>query len=128
MDNNELLTVTLDPPRTVSDHKASWWLKADECEAIQLPKSYVELADGQVVETVTMPRWLAEDRGLIGSLKEHDETSRVNCEQMSRHDWFTGLAIAGICASQGPQIDCSRRFAADVCEAARKIADKAIGE
>jgi hypothetical protein len=122
MDNNELLTVTLEPPRTVSDHKASWWLKADGCEPIQLPKSYVDLQDGQTVSSVTIPRWLAEDRGLIVS-EDRVETGPV--ETISRHDIFMAAAITGICASQGPQIDCSRLFASDVCEAARKIADKA---
>ena len=55
-----------------------------------------------------------------------DETTEEREETMSRHDWFKAAAIAGLCATQGQQIDCSRRFAWDVVDAARKIADQAV--
>lgn len=115
----EQVTVKLDPARTVSEHKSSWLLKADECESIQLPQNQVALVDGQTVETITIPRWLAEDRGLIPS-EETDDNQTSNNEQMTRHDWLELGAMVGFLASG---MDPS-----EVPWNSRKMADRMTGE
>jgi hypothetical protein len=36
------------------------------CETVLLPKSQIVVAKGQFVDEVTLPEWLADDRGLNG--------------------------------------------------------------
>ena len=97
MTRGELVTVTLDPPRLVSSTESAWWLSAADCETTRLPKMYVhvELADGKTIDTVTIPRWLAEDRGLL-PVEEHADNQSSEHEPITRHDWYAGLAMLGM--------------------------------
>lgn len=113
------MRVELNPPRTARTVGASYILEAEGVEDLQLPIKETDFEstdtpDGPRVEWIVIPRWLAEDRGLVQPEKETTE----QVEQMSRHDWFTAAAITGLIASGWGQND--------IVWQARKIADKAV--
>lgn len=94
----DTVTVRFERLRHCEQRKKSYWLTADGEDELQLPVelttlSTVETPDGLMVDAVTVPEWIAVDRGLVDCETRRDDT---RCEpQMSRQDWFTlGLTMA----------------------------------
>jgi len=102
----EMVTVEFDAPRTIRQINRSYFLAADGQDEVQLPCSKTTLITedtpgGTVAIGAKIPRFIAEDRGLIDAPKE--ETTTVDA--MTRYDWFllgsTVALLAGDCESPG---------------------------
>ena len=85
----ETVRVEFNPPRSVRTVKKSYFMTADGCEKLQLPVKdtdieWAETPDGQTAIGATIPRWLAEDRGLVEAVQAESDV----VQPMSRHDWM----------------------------------------
>lgn len=99
----EPVRVAFDPPRQCKQHGKSWILTCDGEQDVFLPQSQTSLEmDGDAVAAVTVPKFIAEDRGLVVvdvSLEEHNN----NTEGMTREDWFTlGITMAMLIRGDDP--------------------------
>jgi len=86
-----------EPPRKCESFGKAFKLTADGQEDVWLPVSKTELeVTGEAEELVTaatMPRFIAEDRGLIEDA--HSPVETTTSETMTRDDWFLlGLTMA----------------------------------
>lgn len=79
--NVATVTVEFKPPRKVVEYMESY---SFEGRPLILPKSQTGIqrnVEGRAVK-VTMPEWLARDRGLTGRVEEDNDST------MTREDWF----------------------------------------
>lgn len=95
------VTIQFKPAREFRQVKKSYWINTDGDENLQLPVAETELItektpDGVMATGATIPRFIAEDRGLIeapvGEMIPEDESF-----SMTRYDWFMlGVTMAMI--------------------------------
>jgi len=83
----DIVTVVFNPPCGWRAGGNSFWLDFDGRE-VQLPKKLTEIyEEGGKLTSVGVPRWLAEDRGLVeanDAVSLREETR----DTMSRWDWY----------------------------------------
>ncbi len=96
---SETVRVEFDPPRQFEEAGKTWKLSAEGEATVYFAKIHTQLElDGDTVRAVTIPRYIAEDRGLVGvdCLQEDDSYQKEQThDNMSRSDWFTlGMAMA----------------------------------
>jgi len=102
----ESVRVEFEPPRKCESFGKAFKLTADGQEDVWLPVSKTELeVTGEAEELViaaTIPRYIAEDRGLLKDA--HSPVENSPAETMSRDDWFLlGLTMAKvICGDVSP--------------------------
>lgn len=113
---NETVTINFDPPRTVKQVRRSYILEADHQPELMLPIELttlhtIQTPDGERVESVTIPRFIALDRGLVDEAIPAAET-----DSMSRYDWFLlGMTMAMVISGKSES---------DALWDAKKMADK----
>ena len=122
---DETVYVEFEPPRKVAERKKSYWLSAvgTEGEAdIQLPVRKASLncedtPDGEIVVGAWIPRYIAEDRGLVPSQENDDER-----DEMTPRDWYTlGMAMALVMCGRSTNLS-------DEMWEAKKLAAKLLNE
>ena len=101
---SDYVEITFDPPRVCRTAKKSYWLSAEGEEDLQLPVTsttlfHTEAPNTELINMALMPRFIAEDRGLIDSENRNDDVS----SGMTRHDWFLlGATMAFLARGETP--------------------------
>lgn len=115
--DDTVVRVNLNPPREVTQSKASYWLEHQDCEPIQLPQKLTTIEyteDGNQACAVNIPRYIAEDRGLLSSSEPVKETN----DEFERWDRYRLAAMQALII-RGEDVDA---LAWD----ATKIADRMV--
>ena len=120
--NDDLVTVTFDPVRECHRVDKVYIFTAEGHDDVVLPvKVFGGNVPGKEVKTISIPKWLAVNEGLVEEDEQHLPPEPV----VDRHDWFLGCAIVGLLARFGrdDNIDVSV-----LVWDARKIADKVLDD
>ncbi len=118
MGKEETVRVEFDPPRHVEEVGKALKLTAEGEDDLWLPTATTLLEYvGGTVEAATVPRFIAEDRGLIVVDRLQEENDD---DSMTRDDWFVlGMAMALVIRGESNL---------DVAWEARKLARKLRGD
>lgn len=99
-DRNDTVIVKFNPPVKVTNETGKSWMIQSDAVDTNLPKQHVmHLAVGLELEALSMPRWLAVDRGFITDDTDDTEWESVPASVhpgITRYDLLQAAALHAI--------------------------------